>query len=58
MDSYFVHKLKKMNQVYGEELRGFVKMVIRLWADNSFVNYKETWSLGITSCIAREEENN
>ena len=32
-----------MNQIYGEELRGFVKMVIEYWADILFVNDGETW---------------
>ena len=46
VDSYFGRKLKKMNQFYGEELRGFVKMVIEFWADISFVNNGETRFFG------------
>ena len=46
VDSYFGRKLKKMNQLYGEELRGFVEMVIEFWADISFVNNGETRFFG------------
>ena len=46
VDSYFLCKLKKMNQVYSEQLQGYVKMVIEFCADISFVNNGETWFFG------------